>query len=325
MIPLSVLDVAIVPPGGNARETLLDVVHVAQAAEQAGYRRFWVAEHHNSVRCAGSAPAVLMAHLAAVTEHIRIGSGGVMLTNHAPLVIAEQFAVLQTVHAGRIDLGVGRATGGNDHATLLDRALRRSPQSRAEFPELIDELAAFLHDEWPEGHPFAPLKLSPLPPTPPQVFVLGSSENGGRTAAGRGLPFVFGGHLGARSRPAAVTRYRSEFTPGPHGPDRPYVIASVSVLCARTDEEAERLAFETTAARVRETTPGPLSEARERYLVRQNIEEAQLIHGSPATVAAAVERLAATWQADEMMVVPYDLTGEGRVLGFLGQERVNVL
>lgn len=317
MIPLSVLDVAVVPPGGTARETLLDVVRVAQAAEAAGYRRFWVAEHHNSPRCAGSAPAVLMAHLAAVTDRIRIGSGGVMLTNHAPLVVAEQFAVLQAVHDGRIDLGVGRATGGNGHATLLDRALGRSPQSRAEFPRQIDELAAFLHDDWPQDHEFAPLKLAPAPAEPPQIFVLGTSENGGRTAASRGLPFVFGGHLGSRSRPAAVARYRAEFVPGPHGPGRPYVIASVNVLCAGTDEEAERLARETTAARVREThhdTPGkpPLTAARERYLVGETIRDAQLLHGGPATVAAAVARVAGELRADEIMVVPHDLTGEGR-------------
>ncbi|MGP4110374.1 LLM class flavin-dependent oxidoreductase [Streptomyces sp. 4N509B] len=315
VIPLSVLDVAIVPPGGTARETLLDVVHAARAADQAGYRRFWVAEHHNSARCAGSAPTVLMAHLAAVTHRIRIGSGGVMLPNHAPLVVAEQFGVLQALHEGRIDLGVGRATGGNDDPTLLDLALRRTPRSRAEFPELVDELAGFLHDDWPEGHAFAPLKLSPLPPEPPRIFVLGSSENGGRLAASRGWPFVFGGHLGAKARPAAVARYRAEFTPGRHGPERPYVIASVSVLCAETDAEAERRAFETSVARVRETHPTsqpPLTEARERYLAEQNIEEARLVHGSPATVAAAVEDLAASWGADEMMVVPFDLTGRER-------------
>jgi luciferase family oxidoreductase group 1 len=317
VIPLSVLDVAVVPPGGTARETLLDVVHTAQAAEQAGYHRFWVAEHHNSSRCAGSAPAVLIAHLAAVTDRIRIGSGGVMLTNHAPLTIAEQFAVLQTLHDGRIDLGVGRATGGNDHATLLDRALRRSPQSRADFPQQIDELAGFLHDDWPQGHEFAPLKLSPAPPEPPEIFVLGTSETGGRTAAARGLPFVFGGHLGSKSRPAAVARYRTEFVPGPHGPGRSYVIASVNVLCAATDEEAERLAFETAAARVRETHDGDgkgrrMPEARERYLVGQTLQDAQLLRGDPATVAAAVERVADSLPADEIMVVPYDLTGAGR-------------
>ncbi|KAB8162847.1 MsnO8 family LLM class oxidoreductase [Streptomyces sp. 3MP-14] len=327
VIPLSVLDVAVIPPGGTARETLLDVVEVARAADQAGYRRFWVAEHHTSPRCAGSSPAVLMAHLAAVTRRVRVGSGGVMLPNHAPLAVAEQFAVLQALHDGRVDLGVGRATGGNEHAALLDRALRTSPAARDAFPELIDELLGFLHDDWPEGHPLAALRMSPLPAEPPEVFVLGSTENGGRVAASRGLPFVFGGHLGPRSRPTALARYRAEFRPGRHGPAGPRVIASVNVLCAESDEEAARLAWETSEAQVVEAhatrSPGqPLSPARQRHLTQQNLAEVQLVQGEPASVAAGLADVAATWGADELMVVPYGLTGKdrARVLHLLAPE-----
>lgn len=316
MIPLSVLDVALVAPGGTARQALHDVVGTAVAADQAGYHRFWVAEHHNSPRCAGSSPAVLIAHIAAVTGRIRVGSGGVMLTNHPPLTVAEQFAVLQLLHEGRIDLGVGRATGGTDSSTLLDRALRRPPQARAEFPQLVDELAGFLHQHWPADHDFRDLELAPAVSVPPDIFVLGTSENGARVAAARGLAFAYGAHLGSKSRPAALDRYRSAFTPGPLG-TRPYVIVSVNVQCTATDEEGERLAFETAAARFRQkqsaTDPGcALPEARERYLIGRTLDEMQLVRGGPETVTAGLRALAATLGADEIMVAPYDITAAGR-------------
>ncbi|MCX5372821.1 MsnO8 family LLM class oxidoreductase [Streptomyces sp. NBC_00103] len=316
MVSLSVLDVALVAPGGTARQALHDVVRTAVAADACGYHRFWVAEHHNSPRCAGSSPAVLISHIAAVTHRIRVGSGGVMLTNHAPLTIAEQFAVLQSLHDDRIDLGVGRATGGTDSSTLLDRALRRPPQARAEFPLLLDELVGFLYGRWPGGHAFQDLELSPALPVPPGVFVLGTSENGARTAAARGLPFAYGAHLGPMSRPAALDRYRSAFSPGPLGTS-PHVIASVNVQCAETDEEAERLAHDTAAARFRQkhtaTSPGvALPEPRERYLIGRMLEDLQLVRGGPATVSAGLRRLAATLGADEIMLVPYDITAAGR-------------
>ncbi|MFJ8156333.1 MsnO8 family LLM class oxidoreductase [Streptomyces sp. NPDC094468] len=316
MVSLSVLDVALVAPGGTARQALHDVVATAVAADTCGYHRFWVAEHHNSPRCAGSSPAVLISHIAAVTRRIRVGSGGVMLTNHAPLTVAEQFAVLQSLHDDRIDLGVGRATGGTDSSTLLDRALRRPPQARAEFSQLLDELVGFLYGRWPGGHELQELELSPALPVPPGVFVLGTSENGARVAAARGLPFAYGAHLGPKSRPAALDRYRSAFTPGPLGTS-PHVIASVNVQCADTDEEAERLVHETITARFRQkhtaTSPGVvLPEARERYLVGRMLDDMQLVRGAPATVAAGLRRLATALGADEIMLVPYDITAEGR-------------
>ncbi|MFJ6837198.1 MsnO8 family LLM class oxidoreductase [Streptomyces sp. NPDC091209] len=316
MVSLSVLDVALVAPGGTARQALHDVVRTAVTADACGYHRFWVAEHHNSPRCAGSSPAVLISHIAAVTHRIRVGSGGVMLTNHAPLTIAEQFAVLQSLHDDRIDLGVGRATGGTDSGTLLDRALRRPAQARAEFPQLLDELIGFLYGRWPGGHAFQDLELSPALPVPPGVFVLGTSENGARAAATRGLPFAYGAHLGPTSRPAALDRYRSAFSPGPLGTS-PHVIASVNVQCAGTDEEAERLAHDTAAARFRQkhtaTSPGTaLPEPRERYLISRMLEDLQLVRGGPATVAAGLRRLAAALGADEIMLVPYDITAAGR-------------
>ncbi|MEU5594972.1 MsnO8 family LLM class oxidoreductase [Streptomyces sp. NPDC020298] len=316
MVPLSVLDVALVAPGGTARQALHDVVRTAVAADASGYHRFWVAEHHNSPRCAGSSPAVLIAHIAATTHRVRVGSGGVMLTNHAPLTVAEQFAVLQSLHGDRIDLGVGRATGGTDSSTLLDRALRRPPQARAEFPQLVDELAGFLYGHWPGDHALRELELSPAVAVPPGIFVLGTSENGARVAAARGLPFAYGAHLGPKSRPAALDRYRSAFSPGPLG-SSPYVIASVNVQCAESDEEAEVLAFDTTAARFRQkhaaTSPATaLTEPRERYLIGKMLDDMQLVRGGPDTVTSGLSRLAASLGADEIMAVPYDITAAGR-------------
>ncbi|HEY5835760.1 LLM class flavin-dependent oxidoreductase [Streptomyces sp.] len=316
MTPLSVLDLALVGPDGDPQQALHDVARAAVVADSCGYRRFWVAEHHNAPKTAGSSPAVLMAHLAARTRRIRVGSGGVMLTNHAPLVVAEQFAVLRSLYGDRIDLGVGRATGGKDATTLLDRALRRGPQARDEFPLMVDELHGFLHGDLAEEHPLRTLVLSPHVPVPPGMYILGVSENGARVAAERGLPFVYGHHLGrSKCRPAAVDRYRSVFTPDAPG-SRPYVMASVNVLCADTDEQAGELAFEVAAQEVRrnhrETSRAPLPTIREHYLARRTLDEAMVVHGGPATVADALERLARELRADELMLVAYDHTGEGR-------------
>ncbi|MFI6349189.1 MsnO8 family LLM class oxidoreductase [Streptomyces sp. NPDC050560] len=317
MIPLSVLDLALAAPGQSHQEAVHDVARTARAADSAGYHRFWVAEHHNSARSAGSSPAVLMAHLASATRRIRIGSGGVMLTNHAPLAVAEQFAVLQCLHEGRIDLGVGRASGGTDTTTLLDRALRRRPEARGEFPALVAELIGFLRGAWPAGHDFAELGLSPRLTTYPDVFVLGTTENGARVAAAHGLSFAYGAHLGrSKCRRAALDRYRDTFTAAGHG-SRPYVIASLNVLCAPDDGEALRLAEEAAGHAVRtlhaDTSPGtPLAPARERHLVARTLEETGLVLGGPATVADRLAETAADLGADELMLVAYDLTAAGR-------------
>ncbi len=313
-IPCSVLDLAVIKAGGTPEQAIADVVRTASTADEAGYRRFWVAEHHGSPRSAGSSPAVLMAHIAANTRRIRVGSGGVMLTNHAPFVIAEQFAILTALHGDRIDLGVGRASGGTDMATVLDRALQRDPRRRAEFPSLVDDLLGFVHDDWPADHPFAALTVSPRSRFRPAVHVLGTSENGARVAAERGLPFVYGFHLGKRvCRPAALDRYRENFRPSQYG-DRPSVIASLSVLCAEDDDTAQRLAFEVAVEDVRHHNRGrpALSPVRERHLAAKTIDEAQVLHGSPDTVAAGIDRLADELGAAEIMLVPYDLTGAGR-------------
>ena len=317
MIPLSVLDLTRVAPGGTGRQALHDTVRAAEAADALGYRRFWVAEHHVSPNCAGSSPAVLIAHIAASTRRIRVGSGGVMLTNYAPLVIAEQFAVLQALHGGRIDLGLGRASGGVSVDSALDVALRRSARAHASFPELVDELTGFLRRDWPADHPMRELELSPRVEAP-DVYVLGTTENGARDAAERGLPFVLGYHLGrSKCRPAALTHYQETFTPGRHG-GKPSTMASVNVLCAATDDEAVLRARTIAGDAVRErharTSPDtPLPVVRVNHLVDKELEENHVVHGGPATVLAALEALAGTLGVDELMLNAWDAAGQERI------------
>ncbi|WP_328916108.1 MULTISPECIES: MsnO8 family LLM class oxidoreductase [unclassified Streptomyces] len=316
-IPLSVLE-----RGGHSAETsgeqaLQDVVETARTADAYGYHRFWIAEHHAAQKSASSFPAVLIAHIAALTERIRVGSGGVMLPNHPPFTVAEQFATLQALHPGRIDLGIGRSSGGTTAAhRLLEAALRRDPRAVTEFPAQIDELLGFLHHRGPDRNRFHALPLTPHTATPPEVHVLGASANSGRIAAERSLPFVYGHHLSRTvCRPEAVERYRSAFEPGPDGA-QPYVIVSVQVVCAESDERAESLALETAVyliAHSGDTAPdAPLSPVREKYLAERALEEYQVVRGAPATVAAELDRLAAELGADELMIVPYELSGAAR-------------
>ncbi|MEV4318199.1 MsnO8 family LLM class oxidoreductase [Actinocrispum sp. NPDC049592] len=319
MLELSVLDLAVIGPDGSASQALRDVVAVARTAEEYGYHRFWVAEHHAAPNTAGSSPAVLLAYIAGRTRTLRIGSGGVMLPNHSPLVVAEQFTTLQALHDGRVDLGVGRSAGGNTASSVLHRALHRHPQAMAEFPHLIDEVIGFLHHSWPAGHRFETLEMSPRIPTPPGLFVLGASENGARIAAERGLPFVYGHHLGrGKARPAAIDVYRREFR-GEH----PYLIASANILCAETDELAARQAMAIALAEIQRHDP-TATEPRQRYLAAQALADSHLIHGDPTTTLTAIHHLADSLTADEIMLVPYNRTGPARAttLRLLAQSRL---
>ncbi|MEV4599887.1 MsnO8 family LLM class oxidoreductase [Amycolatopsis sp. NPDC049253] len=312
-VPLSVLDLAKVGPETPPAQAVRDVVDVARAADESGYHRFWVAEHHASPRTAGSAPVVLIAAVAAATRRIRAGSGGVMLPNHAPLVVAEQFAVLEALHPGRIDLGVGRSSGGSKAGRHLEAALRRDAKATSDFPALVDELLAFQHPELHPAHPYPSVEVSPRVDTSADVFVLGSSENGARVAAERSLPFVYGHHLGlGKARPAAVSAYRSAFVPGPYG-SRPKVLASVNVVCAETDALAADLALAAARDEVRARAETPLTEARELYLAHKAVTDAAVLHGSRATVLAGAARLAEDLTADELILVPYETSGPARV------------
>jgi luciferase family oxidoreductase group 1 len=231
-VPLSILDLAIIAKGESAREGLEGTVAMAQAAEALGYRRVWYAEHHNMSSIASSATSVLIAHVAAHTRTIRLGSGGVMLPNHSPLTIAEQFGTLETLHPGRIDLGLGRAPG-SDQPTM--RALRRDPSAADTFPQDVLELQGYLSGETRiHGVHAIPGRGTNVP-----LYILGSSLFGASLAAALGLPYAFASHFSPEALQQAVALYRQDFRPSEQL-DQPHVIAGVNVLAADTTAEAER-------------------------------------------------------------------------------------
>jgi luciferase family oxidoreductase group 1 len=228
--PLSILDLAPIARGETASSSIAASVALAQRAEEHGYRRVWYAEHHNMTRIASSATSVLIAHVGAHTNTIRLGAGGVMLPNHAPLTIAEQFGTLDAMYPGRIDLGLGRAPG-SDQNTMY--ALRRNPNSADRFPQDVLELQAYLAGETRvPGVDAIPGKGSRVP-----LYILGSSMFGATLAAALGLPYAFASHFAPQQLEAAVAAYRREFKPSEQL-DQPYVIAGVNVVAADTVEAA---------------------------------------------------------------------------------------
>lgn len=229
---LSILDLASIGEGETISQSLAGCVAVAQSAEMHGYERVWYAEHHNSEFIASSSPAVLIAHVAAHTTSIRLGAGGVMLPNHSPLVIAEQFGTLASLHPGRIDLGLGRAPG-TDQTTFM--AMRRDPRSSERFPQDVLELQAFFSN----SSRVANVMATPGRGTNVPLYILGSSLFGAQLAAALGLPFGFASHFAPDSLHEAIDIYRSRFEPSAQL-DAPYLICGHSVIVADTDDDAER-------------------------------------------------------------------------------------
>lgn len=233
-IPLSVLELAIISEGGNARTAIEGTVAVAQQAESLGYARIWMAEHHNMEHIASSATSVLLGHVAEKTHRIRVGSGGIMLPNHAPLVIAEQFGTLETLYPGRIDLGLGRAPG-TDQLTAM--TLRRNNMSTPNnFPGDIVALQTYFNSSNRE----AKVRAFPGEGLSLPIWILGSSTDSAYLAAQMGLPYAFAAHFAPAQFRAAISIYRKNFLPSPQL-DKPYVMACVNVMAADTDEEAEML------------------------------------------------------------------------------------
>ncbi|NLB47529.1 MAG: LLM class flavin-dependent oxidoreductase [Microbacteriaceae bacterium] len=268
-MPLSLLDLASVEADGNVSAALQHSVSLAQTAETSGYQRVWYAEHHNMSAIASSATSVLLAHIAAHTSTIRLGAGGIMLPNHSPLVIAEQFGTLAELHPGRIDLGLGRAPG-SDMATF--RALRREMSASDAFPSDVLELQRLLSDELPR----TAVNAYPGRGTNVPLFILGSSMFGSSLAAQLGLPYSFASHFAPDLLTQAVGHYRSTYQPSERHPE-PYVIAAVNVVAAETDDEAEALFARAEFERVRRF----LSRGRERELTEA---EAATIFESPAAL-----------------------------------------
>jgi len=309
-LELSVLDLAPVPSGHDAVDALARSTELVRRAEAWGYRRYWVAEHHNMVGIASSSPAVLVAHLAAATTTIRVGSGGVMLPNHAPLVVAEQFGTLASLHPGRIDLGLGRAPG-TDQVTAA--ALRRSAAalSADDFPEQLGLLLGFLRGDLPAEHPYSSIRAVPHAPVAPQIWLLGSSGYSAQVAALLGLPFAFAHHFSPANTLPAVEWYRSRFRPS-EVLTEPYLVLGVAAVCADSDEEAQYLHGSTRLSMLRLRTghPGLLPTPEEAAAYRYSETEESIVAaatgshlvGSPSRVAAGLAELVAATGADEAMV-----------------------
>jgi luciferase family oxidoreductase group 1 len=309
-VPLSVLDLALVGDGSSPSEALRASTELAIRAEELGYTRYWVAEHHNMPGIASSAPAVLIAHLASKTERIRVGSGGVMLPNHPPLVIAEQFGTLEAMHPGRIDLGIGRAPG-TDQMTAL--ALRRSPEalSADDFPQQLLDLVGFFEGEFPDGHPYRAISATPGLGNKPAVWLLGSSGFSAQLAGVLGLPFAFAHHFSAENTLPALRLYRERFRPSAVL-DEPYAMIGVSVIAAESDDHARWLAGSGALSflRLRSGRPGrfPTPEEAAAYpftpgeRAALQTRMANQVVGSPDTVRRLLEDLLAETAVDELMV-----------------------
>jgi luciferase family oxidoreductase group 1 len=320
-VPLSVLDLSPVAPGATAADALASTVELARRAEAHGYVRFWLAEHHNTPSLASSAPPVLIERVASATKTIRVGSGGIMLPNHSPLAVAETFRLLEALHPGRIDLGVGRAPGTDG---LTAYALRRSESLGAEdFPERFGELLGFLGAGFGEDHPFERIAVSPVDAGSPDVWLLGSSDFGGRMAAHLGVGFAFAHHINPGPAVATLRAYREQFRPSAAG-DGPHAILAVSVVCAERQEDAEVLAAPVDLAMVRlvqgrggRERPGVAEalayefNAAEDQIRRRN--RSRYLVGDVAIVRDALRALVHATGADELMVTTMVADPEARL------------
>jgi luciferase family oxidoreductase group 1 len=317
-VPLSVLDLAPIPQGSNAGEALRRSLDLAQHAERCGFNRFWLAEHHGMPGIASAATSVVIAHVAGGTSTIRVGAGGIMLPNHSPLVIAEQFGTLASLFPGRIDLGLGRAPG-TDQMTF--RALRRSPLSAENFPQDVAELMAYFRPAVPRQHVVA------VPGTGLEVpvWILGSSLFGAQLAAAMGLPFAFASHFAPAMMMQAIDIYRRNFQPSEQL-DHPYVMLGVNVFAADTDEEARLLftSLQQAFVNLRSGRPGQLPPPVPGYgerlgpMERSMLEQALAcsVVGSPETVRHGLEEFIRETGADELMVTSQIFDHEARLRSF---------
>ncbi len=325
MIPLSVLDLAVVRAGASSADALADTTVLAQAADRLAFRRFWVAEHHNMATVASTTPGVLIAHLAARTERIRVGSGGVMLPNHAPLAIAEQFALLESLHPGRIDLGIGRAPGTDP---MTASAFGRAPQQSVEqFPRDLIDVMGLLGDRRREEGMWTRFRATPALASSPMIGLLGSSGFSAQLAGMLGLPFAYAHHFDTGATDLATQLYRDHFEPSPVL-DEPYLIVGVGALAADTDHEAERIGLPGRLLRlgIRTNRRHPLV-SPEAAIGHPDADEArrmptdQLI-GSAERVAEGLRALTTRTHADELMLTAatYDVADRVRSLELIALE-----
>ncbi|MGW1023992.1 LLM class flavin-dependent oxidoreductase [Streptomyces sp. NPDC002577] len=335
-VPLSVLDLVTVGAGRTATDALRTSVEMSRLAESRGFHRYWVAEHHSMPGVASSSPAVILAHLAAHTDRIRLGSGGVMLPNHAPLVIAEQFGTLEAMAPGRIDLGLGRAPGTDGATAAALRRTDRPHEGADDFPQQLAELTRFLDDDFPDGHRYTRIHAVPGPvqstspggvqsPHRPPIWLLGSSGFSARLAGVLGLPFAFAHHFSAQNTLPALDLYRDSFQPS-EVLDAPYALIGVSALATDDEKEARRqvLAAALNMVRLRTGRPGlvPTPEEAESYpfnsLEREFIDgwNANVVHGTADQVRAGLDDLQKRTGADELMITANAHGGDVRVRSY---------
>jgi luciferase family oxidoreductase group 1 len=329
MIPLSVLDLSVVTTETRPAAALRNSIDLARHVDQLGYVRYWLAEHHNLASVASPAPDVMIGQIAAVTRHLRVGSGGVMLPNHAPLVVAERFKMLEALFPGRIDLGLGRAPG-TDGATAYALRSRLDRREGDDFLERLHELTLWETRDFPPGHPHNNVVAMPDDTPLPPIWLLGSSDYSSELAAQVGMGFAFAHHFAAHDAVDAMTNYRMHFKPSGWRAT-PHAILAVAVVTAETDAEAERLASSMDLNRLRrdrgQYSPLPSPEeamaypytAAERASVARN--RSRLFVGSPATVREKLQPMIAASEADELMIITaiYDHDARKRSYSLLAE------
>lgn len=320
-LPLAVLDFVGIEHGETAAQSIAGAGEVVRAVEAAGYRRYWVSEHHNMTSLACSAPEILIAHLLGTTSTIRVGAAGIMLPNHAPFKVAETFRTLLAIAPGRVDLGLGRAPGTDP---LTAHVLRRGQQVdvAAEFPTQVAELLGFLESGFPEGHPYAPLVAAPVVDERPDLFVLGSSGYGTQFAAVNGMGAAFAHHMSPELAVDALRQYRSEFRPGVD--QQPW--SAISVLAFASDDQRQRLRFEAgwrlTMANLRRGVREPLRPEEVDALADspqfQDLprDDGRMLVGTADDVVKGLRSLQEQSQADEVVVVTPSIDRASRIASF---------
>jgi luciferase family oxidoreductase group 1 len=322
-LPLGVLDFVGIEYGESASASIAGAVRIAQAVEAAGYRRYWVSEHHNMNSLACSAPELLTAHIGAQTSQIRVGAAGIMLPNHAPLKVAEMFRTLLAMYPGRIDLALGRAPGTDP---ITSHALRRgiNTDPAAEFPGQVGQLLAFLGDGFPEGHPYQGMVAAPVIDEQPELFVLGSSPYGPKFAAVNGMSAAFAHHMSPELAFEALRQYRREFTPSSVGQE-PY--SAMSVLAFASEDEEAVLDFEAawtlTMQNLRRNIREPLRPeqvlevSRSAEFRASRRDDGRMVTGEPKAVAERLLEMKAGAEADEIVIVTPSLDRDRRIASYV--------
>lgn len=307
---LSVLDQSPIAKGTSPQQALQRTVALAQHTERLGYQRFWLAEHHNTVGLSSSSPEILVGHVASQTQRIRVGSGGVLLPHYSPYKVAENFRLLENLHPGRIDLGIGRAPGGNPLSSLALTDGERKDIGR--FPSQVEDVRGFLTDNLPTGHPFEGVRATPAIESVPEMWLLGSSDGSARFASNLGLPLSFAHFINANGGAEIADFYRSRYEPSSLHPE-PQVNVCIFVVCAETEEEAQKHAasLELWMIQVRQGKAEGIPAVEEAVNYQPTPFEAmqmkenreRIIVGDPQQVKAQIEDLAKAYQTDEVMLI----------------------